>query len=76
MRGDPKGPKKNLSFKVHWVGEEKPTYETWRNMRKTKALHTFLRNHTKEEVRNLFPKEFESDYDNDSEVESDEEMEG
>jgi hypothetical protein len=45
----------------------------WRVVRSTVALHTFLRNHKKEEVRQLQPNNVELEQDSDTE--SDNELE-
>ena len=63
MRGDQTGLKRNLSFKVHWINEDKPSYEPWHVVRRTRALQDFILNHKKEEVRNLLPKNIEMESD-------------
>ncbi len=53
--GNPKGSKKQLSFEVYWRGYEEPTVEPWSALRRTKALHDFLRNHKDKKVNALVP---------------------
>jgi hypothetical protein len=45
-KGQIKGPKSQLFFKVHWVGYEEPTWEPWANIRANIKLHEFIRNHS------------------------------
>ena len=68
MRGNPQGPKSKLSFKVHWKGEDKPTYEPWNVVRKTEALQAYLSKHSKEEVRQLIPSNVELESDIEEEL--------
>lgn len=70
MRGDPKGLKSKLAFKVHWVGEEKPTWEPWKSIRRTKQLHDFLTNHDRPAVRELLPAHYVDGDDNAQELEA------
>ena len=51
-RGDPKGPRKNLSFLVKWVGYNQPeddSWEPWDNLKLVDKLHDYL-------IENRFPK--------------------
>jgi hypothetical protein len=70
IRGNPSGLKKNLQFKVHWKNQSQATMEPWRVVRNTVALNNFLRNHRKEEVRQLLPNNVEMEQDSDTESES------
>jgi hypothetical protein len=56
MRGNPGGRKDGLSFLVHWVGFETPTWEPWKNVRRSVALFQYLSNHQDERCRSLIPK--------------------
>jgi hypothetical protein len=71
IRGNPSGLKKNIQFKVHWKNQDQATMEPWRVVRNTVALHNFLRNHKKEEVRQLLPNNVELEQDSDTESDSD-----
>lgn len=73
IRGNPTGLKKNLQFKVHWKNQEHTTMEPWRVVRNTIALNTFLKNHKKEEVRQLLPSNVEIEQDSDTESDSEDE---
>ena len=73
IRGNPNGLEKNLQFKVHWKYDNKTTMEPWRVVRNTVALQEFLKNHKKEEVRNLLPNNVEIDTDSDSGLDTDDE---
>lgn len=70
IRGNPSGLKKNLQFKVHWKNQSQATMEPWRVVRNTVALNNFLRNHRKEEVRQLLPNNVEIEQDSDTESDS------
>ena len=74
LRGDPKGPKRKLQFKVHWKNESTTTMEPWRIVRNTVALHNFLKNHKREEVRQLLPNNVEVEQDSDTDSDSDDEV--
>lgn len=78
IRGNPKGPKKGLQFKVHWHNDPVTTMEKWRTVRNTEALQKFLMNHKNEAVRQLLPNNVEmeqdSDTDSDSNSDSDDEQ--
>jgi hypothetical protein len=68
------GLKKDLQFKVHWKNQEQATImEPWRVVRNTVALHNFLKNHKKVEVRQLLPNNVELEQDSDTESDSDDE---
>lgn len=43
FQGDRNGPKSSLSFLVHWVGADEPTWEPWNNLKDTVAMRVFLR---------------------------------
>ena len=77
IRGNSTGLEKNLQFKLHWKNDNKTTMEPWRVVRNTVALQEFLKNHKKEEVRNLLPNnveiEQEIDTDSDSGLDTDDE---
>jgi hypothetical protein len=60
MKGEPKGSRKQLFFEVFWSGYTTPTWEPWATLRRTTALHTYLRNHADSKVRQLLPKGFEN----------------
>jgi hypothetical protein len=68
MDGDPRGPKSQLFFKVHWVGIENTTWEPWKSLRLNIFLHEFLKNHSDKVVQRLIPKNLE-DVRNDSDSE-------
>jgi hypothetical protein len=59
MQGKPTGSKKQLFFKVHWVGlsDAEATWEPWGNLRNNISLIEFLQKHTLKTVRNLVPKD-------------------
>jgi hypothetical protein len=54
--GNPKGPKSQLFFRVHWVGYEETSMEPWANVKNNVALHEFLKNHKNKSVQALMPK--------------------
>ena len=54
--GNPKGPKSQLFFRVHWVGYEEASMEPWANVKNNIALHEFLKNHKNKTVQALMPK--------------------
>ena len=60
MKGDVRGPKSNLTFKVRWAGygPEDDTEEPWKHVRDTDAVLTYLYNHPNKRVRRLVPKDF------------------
>ena len=60
MKGDPAGPKSQLSFLVHWTGYDVPTWEPWAELRKVEQLHHFLQGHPNRKVRALVPKSFQA----------------
>ena len=55
LKGKVNGPKKNITLKVYWVGEQDPSWEPWRRFRTSIALQNFLRNHKKQSYRDLCP---------------------
>ena len=55
MKGNPKGPKKNMTFQVYWIGETEPTWESWKTMHRTAALHDFLNSHRNPQINKLVP---------------------
>ena len=59
MQGKPTGSKKQLFFKVHWVGltDAESTWEPWGNLRNNISLIEFLQQHPLKTVRNLVPKD-------------------
>jgi hypothetical protein len=59
IRGNSGGSKKQLFFEVLWTGYEVPTWEPWNTLRRTSALHEYLRNHVEPAIRRLLPKGFE-----------------
>ena len=54
-KGNPKGKKSDLYFEVHWTRFEEPAWEPWKNVRRLAELHSFLKNHTQKNVRDLLP---------------------
>ena len=58
MKGNPKGAKGQLFFRVRWLGHQASddTWEPWTNVRKLLVLKDFLSNHTNPNVRALLPK--------------------
>ena len=78
MRGNPKGSKKQLTFLVHWKGYEQATWEPWEHLRRSKALHDFLKQHKNKQVRSLVPKNYISEsiaHESNDEADSDSEYE-
>jgi hypothetical protein len=78
MRGNPKGSKKQLTFLVHWKGYEQATWEPWEHLRRSKALHDYLKQHKSKPVRDLVPKNYMSEisiHDSNDEEDSDSEYE-
>lgn len=61
MRGSLGGRKENLSFLVHWIGYDEPTWEPWKNVRQSFALYHFLKNQTDERYHRLIPKNINYD---------------
>jgi hypothetical protein len=59
MRGELNGSKKQLFFEVILKGYEAPTWKPWSTLRRTTALHEYLRNHVDPGIRRLLPKGFE-----------------
>jgi len=59
MQGKPTGSKKQLFFKVHWVGlsDAEATWEPWGNLRNNISLIEYLQQHPLKTVRNLVPKD-------------------
>jgi hypothetical protein len=41
-RGNPRGPKGQLSFEVKWIGHPNPTWEPWKNVIHNIKLHEYL----------------------------------
>ena len=60
MKGNPRGKKSQLFFKVHWLGydDNQATYEPWANVRSNRRLHEFLRTHSNPAVRGLLPAQY------------------
>ena len=60
IKGNPKGPKSKLFFKVHWVGFTEPTWEPWSRVRTTIKLKEFLTHKSEitnnNRFKNLIPK--------------------
>lgn len=56
-KGDPKGSKKQLFFRIKWAGYDatRNTWEPWENVRDTKALHAYL---TAKKLKALIPQKF------------------
>jgi hypothetical protein len=73
--------KKDLKFKVKWIGLKEETWEPWSNLRRLQALQDFLINHRQDWVRNLRNKNIisegemtrDSDSDEDDSYDTDEE---
>ena len=64
IKGNPKGSKKQLTFLVHWKGYEQATWEPWEQLRRTRALHEFLKQHKSKVVKDLVPKNYISEIPN------------
>ena len=60
IRGQPKGPKSKLFFKVYWVGFTNPTWEPWSRVRTTIKIQEFLNQKSEStnnnSFKNLIPK--------------------
>jgi hypothetical protein len=70
MDGDPNGSKYQLFFKVHWKDIRKSSWEPWKSLRNTDALHDYLKNHSDKYVRKLLPRNKNtSNMDSDSDEE-------
>ena len=56
-KGDPKGSKKQLFFRIKWAGldSSENTWEAWETVRDTAALHAYL---AKKKLRSLIPQKF------------------
>ena len=54
-RGDPWGSKKSLEFLVKWVGDAEPTWNEYKDLRDTEALHQYLR---EKKMLHLIPRKF------------------
>ena len=65
MRGNPKTSRKLLTFKVHWR-EGDTTWEPWSSVRRTTALHSFLRAHRSRAVNRLAPEHYVTNMSNSS----------
>jgi hypothetical protein len=77
IKGDPKGPKSKLFFKVHWLGydDKHATFEPWDNVRANVKLHEFLKQHKQAAIKALLPKNFTSLSDLPVESESEDDFE-
>lgn len=64
MKGNPRASKKQLTFQVHWKGYEQATWEPWEHLRRSKALHEYLKQHKTKAVRDLVPKNYISETPN------------
>ena len=47
--------KSKMSFLVHWVGYDNPTWERWKQVARTLALYTYLKNHPDTALQNITP---------------------
>ena len=75
LKGSPKGPKKNIYLKVHWVGYKDPSWEKWSRMQNSIKLQNFLRNHKKQTYRELCPSNITIGQENElSDIESEDEI--
>ena len=71
MRGKPTDKKEKLQFFVHWIDDELPSWEPWKNVRTTFALYHFLKNQSDERFHKMIPKNIK--YEDSDNEESDEE---
>jgi hypothetical protein len=72
MRGNPRGKKDQLSFKLRWAGysPEDDTWESWKNCYRADAVQTYLYNHPDKRVNRLCMPGFNpSELDNIADVE-------
>ena len=65
IRGNPRGPKSNLEFKIRWAGytPDDDTWEPWECVRDNASVINYLRNHANARVRRLVPKDYISPED-------------
>ena len=77
IKDNPKGPKNQLFFKVHWVGysEQEATFEPWANITANIKLHDFFRSHKLKQVRDLLPSQFATSNERQEESESEDDFE-
>ena len=70
MRGRPRGPKRDIAFKVRWAGyqEADDTWISWKDGYKTTAVQSFLHAHADPSVRRLGMADFDPDAAEDEEV--------
>jgi hypothetical protein len=63
MRGNPRGVKSQLKFKIRWAGygPEDDTWEPWSCVRDNAQVLKWLFNHQNKRVRNLLPKGYDPD---------------
>ena len=47
--------KTKLSFQVHWIGYEEPTWEPWKQVARTLALYQYLKNHPDPAMQRITP---------------------
>jgi len=61
MRGNPRGPKGDLSFRVRWAGysEAEDTWVAWKDARTNTAVQIFLYNHDNKRIRKLGMPDFD-----------------
>ena len=60
MRGNPRGPKSQLTFKFRWAGytPDDDTWEPWECVRDNDSVLSFLYHHPNPRVRRLVPKDY------------------
>ena len=60
MRGDIRGSRKNLEFKIRWAGygPENDTWESWENVRGNRVVYDYLFNHPLKRAQRLLPKDY------------------
>ena len=60
MKGDIRGPKSNLVFRIRWAGygPEDDTDEPWKHVKDNDTVLTYLYNHPNKRVRRLVPRSF------------------